>query len=390
MMLKRGWPAFGPAPGRVINVPPFRRTLPDLLMGPTRPVIEPAATAARRRPGMRMPRWTSTPDSLVAWGWYVEGLRMEVDDLDVASSRAAAGEGFVWLGLHDPTDADMAEFARRFDLHPLAIEDAVEGHTRSKLELFDDTLFAVISTVAYVDHDAVTETSEIVSTGQIMVFVGPNFVMTVRRGQNTPLRTLRSKLEAQPERLAEGPATVLYSVLDRVVDDYMRVVSEFDTDIDEIEADVFGDQDGHEIDRVYQLKRELIEFKRAVVPLGQPLNQLALRSFPTIPEEARAYFREVADHHLEAREAIASFDDMLSNIMQASMARVSLDENADMRKISAAVAILAVPTTIGAVYGMNFDYMPELHTHYGYFFVLAAMATAMLITYGFFRRRHWL
>ena len=330
------------------------------------------------------------PDSLVAWGWYVDGARMAGDDLELATARATDGEGFVWMGLKDPTDADMEQFARSFQLHPLAIEDAVEGHTRSKLEVFDDTLFTVISTVAYLEHAAVTPSSEIVTTGQIMVFLGPNFVLTVRRGSATPLHALRARLQLEPQRLAEGPHIVLYAVLDHVVDDYMQVVDEFENDIDRIEADVFGSQDGGEVDRVYQIKSELIEFRRAVVPLGQPLSQLAQRNFANIPDDARAYFREVADHHLEAREAIISFDDMLTNIMQASLARVTLEDNQDMRKISAAVAILAVPTTLGAVWGMNFTYMPELHARYGYAAALVIMVVAMILTYLFFRRRNWL
>lgn len=330
------------------------------------------------------------PDSLVAWGWYVDGVRMEGADLAAATDRARAGEGFVWMGLKDPTDADMSGFARSFDLHPLAIEDAVQGHPRSKLDVFDDTVFTVMSTVDYVEHATLTDTSEIVTTGQIMLFLGPHFVLTVRRGEASPLRTLRARLEAEPERLAQGPHIVLHAVLDLVVDDYLRVVDAFENDIDEIEADVFGSQDGGEVGRVYQIKRELIEFRRAVVPLGQPLSRLATGSFTTVPESARAYFREVADHHLGAREAIVSFDDMLTNIMQASLARVSLKDNQDMRKISAAVAILAVPTTLGAVWGMNFQYMPELHAHYGYAAALIVMLAAMGATFLFFRRRNWL
>ncbi len=363
---------------------PRRRTLPELLLVPPRPRETPTTA-----PVAQSPHWSTTPDSLVAWGWYVNGRRQDTDDLATASHRARHGEGFVWMGLHDPTDADMAEFARGFRLHPLAIEDAVEGHTRSKLERFDDTLFAVVSTVAYVEHEEITESSEIVSTGQIMVFLGPHFVLTVRRGENTPLRSLRQDLEADPDKLAEGAHMVLYKVLDAVVDDYNQVVEEFETDVDDIEEDVFS-EDGNHIERLYQIKRQLIEFRRAVAPLAVPLNQLALRNYETIPESAKAYFREVADHHLEAREAIGSFDDVLTNIMQASIARVSLSDNRDMRKISAYLAILVWPTTVGAVYGMNFINMPELRLHYGYFFALLLMAVLMLVTGWFFRRRRWL
>lgn len=362
------------------------RSLPELLLKQQNQ----QAPRQNRRSTLRRPQWNTTPDSVVAWGWYVDGERVDTDDLDLASQRASEGEGFVWLGLKDPTDADMAQFARRFDLHPLAIEDAVEGHTRSKLEVFDDTVFTVVSTVNYIDHDITDEAPEIVETGQIMVFMGPNFVMTVRRGESTPLQTLRRRLENQPQRLSEGPYFVLYSVLDVIVDDYGRVVTEFETDVEELEVEVFSARDDKEIDRLYAVKRELIEFRRAVVPLTAPLAQLANRSFPNIPEDARAYFREVADHHTEAREAIQSFDDMLSNMMDATIARVSLEDNRDMRRMSAALAVLVPPTTIGSVYGMNFDRMPELHTQYGYFVALGVMFTAMLSIYLWFRHKKWL
>lgn len=365
-------------------MPDSRRHLPVL-----RPV---ARVATRPRPTARRQtrQWATTPDSIQAWALYIDGVKAEVESLEAATERAKEGEGFVWLGLKDPTDEDMASFARQFDLHPLAIEDAVEGHTRSKLEQFDDTLFCVISTVAYVDHETVTETSEIVSTGQIMIFVGENFLLTVRRGDNTPLRSLRRTLETLPEELQVGPAYVFYKILDRVVDEYMAVVGEFEIDIDEVEEDIFSRQGTTEVDRVYNLKRELIEFKRAVVPLAAPLQALSTRSYPVIPDETRAYFREVADHHTDSREAILSFDEVLSTILQAGMARISLEDNRDMRRLSAILGILAVPTTLGAVYGMNFDNMPELHTEYGYFVVLAVMIAGMLGCYLVFRQRRWI
>ncbi len=330
------------------------------------------------------------PSSVVAWGWYVDGVRQPGDDIELASARASAGEGFVWLGLKDPSDADLQGFAEQFDLHPLAVEDAVEGHTRSKLEQFGDTLFTVISTVAYIDHEELTDSSEIVSTGQMMIFLGKHFVLTVRRGEHAQLSSLRSRLEQQPERLLQGPATVLYSIADKIIDDYMDVVAKFEEDIDEVEARVFSRQGTHEVDRVYQLKRELIEFRRAVVPMGPPLQYLATRSYVAVPEETRAYFRELADHHLAAREAVTSFDDVLSTILQAGLARVSIADNEDMRKISAWVAIIAVPTMIAGIYGMNFKDMPELNWHYSYYVVLSLLALIMISLFVGFKRNRWL
>lgn len=338
----------------------------------------------------RVPHWQTTPDSVVAWGWYVDGVRQPSDDLPHATERAKQGEGFVWLGLKDPTNEDMTQFATQFHLHPLAIEDAVEGHTRSKLEFFKDTVFAVLSTVAYVEQDREQQTAEVVSTGQIMVFLGANFIMTVRRGEQSPLRTMREELEQQPEFLARGPHVVLYSVFDRVVDDYLQVVAEIEEDLDEVEERVFVPTGPIDLSTVYALKREVIEFRRGVAPLSLPLTLLASREIPLIPDEARAYFREVADHHTEAREAVASFDDVLTNLLQAGLARLSVKDNQDMRKISAAVAILAVPTLVGAVYGMNFTYMPELDYHWAYFITLGVMVAVMAALYLVFRRNKWL
>jgi len=327
---------------------------------------------------------------VIAWAWYVNGVRQKIDDLTTAARRACDGEGFVWLGLKDPTDADLLGLSSQFDLHPLAIEDAVHGHARSKLEMFGDDLFMVISTVAYVDHEELTETSEIVSTGQVMIFLGDHFVITVRRGEHAQLSDLRRSLEADPQRLAQGPSTVLYAIADKIIDDYMEVVREFETDLDEVETRVFSRQGQHEVDRVYQLKRELIEFKRSVVPLGPPLLRLATRDLPVIPPEAKAYFRELADHHTEAREAMSAFDEVLTSILQAGLARASVADNEDMRRISAWVAIVAVPTMVAGVYGMNFAYMPELTWRYGYFAVLIVLGMIMISLYVGFKRNRWM
>ena len=331
-----------------------------------------------------------TADSVVAWAWYVDGVRRPVADLATAARQALAGQGFVWLGLKDPLDEDLEALADQFDLHPLAVEDAAHGHRRSKLEVFGETLFMVLSTVAYVDHEELTETSEVVATGQVMVFLGERFVITVRRGEHAQLSSMRRALEADPERLARGPSEVLYALADKIIDDYLGVVAEFETDIDETETRVFSRGGQHEVDRVYQVKRELIEFKRSVLPLGAPLMRLATRDLPGVPADSRAYFRELADHHTEAREAVASFDEVLSSILQAGVARASVADNEDMRKISAWVAIVAVPTMVAGVYGMNFDYMPETQWRYGYFAVLGLIAVIMTVLYLGFKRNRWL
>ncbi len=330
------------------------------------------------------------PSSVVSWGHYVNGRRQPGDDLEEASAHALSGHGFVWMGLKDPTDADLTHFATQFNLHPLAIEDAVEGHTRSKLEQFGDTLFMVISTLAYVDHDQVTATSEIISTGQLMIFLGPHFVLTVRRGEQSALGAIRAALEADPERLARGAWSVLYAIADHVIDSYQAVVEEMGEDVEEAEARAFSRHGQDDVQAIYQLKRELIEFKRAVVPLGMPLHFLASKTYGAVPVEAQAYFRELADHHVQAREAVASYDEVLDSVLQAALARASFIDNEDMRKISAWVAIVAVPTLIAGIYGMNFTIMPGADVKYGFWVCLGVMIAIMVVLWVNFKRNRWL
>ncbi|WP_052462637.1 magnesium and cobalt transport protein CorA [Nigerium massiliense] len=326
----------------------------------------------------------------VSWAWYADGRRQPTDDFRHAVESARSDAGYVWLGLRDPSEELMDDVAMLFELHELASEDVIEGHKRSKLEAFDDSLFMVISTVDYVEHDKLTETSEIVSTGEIMVFLGSWYVITVRKGGRPQMRNLRRGFESDRAEMEMGPWRVLYRVLDLVIDDFAETGREMETDVGEVEAAVFAKDGTHEIERPYQLKRELIEFKRTVHPLQAPLTVLQTRPFPAIPEDARAYFRELGDHLLATRESIASLDEVLTSVLSAALTRTSVADNQDMRKISAAVAMLAVPTLIGAIYGMNFDNMPELHTKYGYFVVLGVMATGMLLVWLYFRRRRWL
>ena len=266
----------------------------------------------------------------------------------------------------------------------------MHGHTRSKLEMFGDDLFMVISTVAYVEHEELTDTSEVVATGQVMVFLGDHFVITVRRGEHAQLSACAARWRPTRTGWPAGRRRCCTRSPTRSSTTTCDVVAEFEKDVDEVETSVFSRQGQHEVERVYQLKRELIEFKRSVMPLGAPLLRLATRELPVIPPEAKAYFRELADHHTEAREAVASFDEVLTSILQAGLARASVADNEDMRKISAWVAIVAVPTMIAGIYGMNFTNMPELYTKYGYFVVLGVIIVVMIALYVGFKRNKWL
>ncbi|MGW1156639.1 magnesium/cobalt transporter CorA [Streptomyces sp. NPDC002513] len=353
------------------------------------------ARLARRRARVDLSHPARSPlgSAVVNCVTYREGVRVPDGGNLVESVERVrrSDDGFVWLGLHEPTDQEFAGIAELFDLHPLAAEDAVEAHQRPKLERYGETLFAVFKTVCYVEHKELTATSEVVSTGEIMVFIGPAFVITVRHGRHGSLGPLREELEAHPQQLAKGPAAVLHAIADHVVDDYLSVTDAVQEDIDQVETDVFA-ENGARLDpgRIYQLKRELLELKRAVAPLDRPLQELATRPIRVIAPEIQAYFRDVFDHLLRATEQIASFDELLNSILQAHLAQVSLAQNDDMRRITAWAALIAVPTMVTGVYGMNFTYMPELHWRLGYPLVLVVIAVACLVLYRGFKRNGWL
>ncbi|MEC4018614.1 magnesium and cobalt transport protein CorA [Streptomyces sp. H27-D2] len=325
---------------------------------------------------------------------YVDGVREEGRyTAEEALARVRkTGRGFVWIGLHEPSESELSGIAGLFGLHPLAVEDAVHAHQRPKAEHYDDTLFTIFKTVCYVDHAELTATSEVVDTGALMAFTGRDFIITVRHGGHGSLGLLRESLEAVPEQLAKGPSVVLHAVADHVVDDYVSVSEGVQVDIDAVETEVFaqGTDRGADAGRIYQLKRELLELRRAVAPLDRPLQELSTRPTPLVDPDIRAYFRDVADHLTRVTEQVNAFDDLLNSILQANLAQVTVAQNEDMRKISAWVAIIAVPTMICGVYGMNFDHMPELRWTYGYPFILAVIATACAVIHRGFRRNGWL
>jgi magnesium transporter len=353
------------------------------------------ARLARRRPRVDLSHPARSPlgSSVVNCVTYRDGVRVPGggDLVDTVERVRKSGGGFVWLGLHEPTDDEFAGIAELFDLHPLAVEDAVEAHQRPKLERYGETLFAVFKTVCYVEHEQLTATSEVVNTGEIMVFVGEDFVITVRHGMHGSLGPLREGLEADPRQLAKGPAAVLHAIADHVVDDYLSVTDAVQADIDQVEADVFA-ENGARADpgRIYQMKRELLELKRAVVPLARPVEDLATRPIRVVDPEIQAYFRDVLDHLMRAKEQIAAFDELLNSILQAHLAQVTVAQNEDMRKITAWAAVIAVPTMVCGVYGMNFDNMPELHWRFGYPLVIVLISAACLALYRGFRRSGWL
>ncbi|MEV6197944.1 magnesium and cobalt transport protein CorA [Streptomyces sp. NPDC051920] len=350
-------------------------------------------TRRNRRVDLSHPARSPLGSSVVNCVAYRDGVRIpEGSDLVETVRRIRKrDDGFVWLGLHEPTDVEFAGIAELFDLHPLAVEDAVEAHQRPKLEWYGDTLFAVFKTVCYVEHTELTANSEVVNTGEIMVFVGPDFVISVRHGRHGSLGPLREELESDPKQLSKGPAAVLHAIADHVVDEFVSVTDSVQADIDHVEADVFAENGARaDAGRIYQLKRELLELKRAVIPLARPVQELTTRPTGVIAPEIQAYFRDVSDHLLRVTEQIAAFDELLNSILQAHLAQVTVAQNEDMRKITAWAAVIAVPTMVCGVYGMNFDNMPELHWRFGYPIVISAISVGCLILYRGFRRNGWL
>ncbi|MEV7833311.1 magnesium/cobalt transporter CorA [Streptomyces subrutilus] len=320
---------------------------------------------------------------------YRDGRRSEApEDFSEALAEArATGDAFLWVGMHEPSEAEFDHVRREFGLHPLAVEDALTAHQRPKLEVYDDSLFVVLKPVRY-DDDRDT-----VTTGELMVFMGDSFVVTVRHGEESPLAAVRRRLEHEPDVLRHGPTAVLYAVSDAVVDEYIEVAAELQADLEELEAEVFAPNtpdSKNTASRIYAFKRQVLEFRRATSPLLQPMDRLAFGNVPFVHEHARPFFRDVADHLTKANEYIEGLDRLLSDALSAHLAQMGVRQNDDMRKISAWAAMAAVPTMLAGIYGMNFDHMPELTWTWGYPAVVALMVGVCLGLHRLFKRRGWL
>ncbi|MEU3371987.1 magnesium/cobalt transporter CorA [Streptomyces sp. NPDC006660] len=330
------------------------------------------------------------PAMIVDCAIYRQGRRTEgpEDFSDALAQARATGDSFLWVGLHEPTEEEFDRVSTEFGLHALAVEDALKAHQRPKLDVYDGSLFMVLKPVVYEPE------SDTVSTGELMLFVGDGFVVTVRHGEGAPLKAVRHRLEAEPELLRHGPTTVLYAVSDAVVDHYTEVAAELQTDLEELEARIFspsgGDDTKNTASRIYTFKRQLQEFRRATGPLAQPVQRLASAGVPFVNAASQPFFRDVDDHLVRANEAVEGLDRLLSDILSAHLAQVSVRQNDDMRKISAWAAMAAVPTMLAGVYGMNFDHMPELHWRWSYPALIVLMVVLELGLYRLFKRRGWL
>ena len=381
---------------RIVRSTPRHPSLTNPLYSPGSPSVDPRTSVAQPDDVAR----SSVAVNVV----YNDGVRLAQPGSLAATyallrERGDAHTGdLAWIGLVRPNETDLASLAAEFDLHELAIEDAVETHQRPKLERYGKTLFVVLRAARYDDR------REEVDFSELHVFVGDDFVLTVRHGQAPDLSSVRRRMEADPELLALGPEAVLYAILDRVVDDYAPVVAGLGNDIDEIETEVFrGDPTVSR--RIYELSREVIEFQRAAAPLRAILHGLAagFDKYGIDPELQRA-LRDVQDHVEQVVDRVEGFRQLLQNILLVNSALVgqrqneetkilseaSLAQNEEVKKISAWAAILFAPTLVGTVYGMNFQHIPELAWDLGYPFALGLMGMVSVVLFTVFRRRTWL
>ena len=320
---------------------------------------------------------------------YRDGVRdSDISTFDDLFAVCRSGEAMAWLGLYEPTREELESVALVFGLHELAVEDAIKAHQRPKFERYGETLFVVLRPARYVDE------TETVVFGEVEIFVGPHFVISVRHGDAPDLGHVRRTLEARPDILKRGPIAVVYGIVDHVVDSYLPVVSGLENDIDEIEDEVFSGS-ATVSRRTYELTREVIQFQRSTKPLAGILARLI--DLPDVDAEERRYLRNVHDHAVRIEDQVDGFRVLLQNILSVhltletkSLTEISIHQNEQVQKISAWAAILFAPTLIGTIYGMNFDRMPELHWRLGYPMAIALMLAVSLALYLIFKRRRWI
>ncbi len=315
---------------------------------------------------------------------YVDGRREKASpSLEDTCEASRQKGGFAWIGLYEPTEEEFEAVASEFDLHKLAVEDAITAHQRPKIERYGDSVFVVLKSARYRDE---TETVEF---GEIHAFVGPGFIITVRHGKASELHEVRDRLEKDPELLRRGPGAVMYAILDRVVDDYAPVSQGLETDIDEIEAEVFGGN-ASVSRRIYALSREVIGFRRATQPLNDMLESMIEGQVYDFDPELHRYLRDVQDHALRTTEQVEAFRELLSNILSVNLTLVGINQNDEVKKISAWAAILFAPTLVAGIYGMNFEHMPELTWVFGYPFALTLMVMTAFLLHRIFKKAGWL
>ena len=332
--------------------------------------------------------------AIVGCGLFVGGVAVEdpgpAADLARLHEKARAQDGaFVWLGLHEPTEAALTRVAEVFGLDPMTVEDILHREQRVKVERYDDVMFLVVRAAQYVEPDLVTAAGEGVSTGFVRLFVGPHFVITVRQGTVMELGSVRADLSSDPATLAQGPWSVVHAVLERLVDGYAGIATAMQADVDALEAAVFDPRTPVTVEQIYQLKRRLMRFKAAVLPLQRPLATLLSKQF-ALPKEIRRYLSDVAGDHAGVVEQVVGFDEVLNALLEARLTQLTVEQNNDLRKIASWAAMAALPTAVAGLHGMNFTDLPGRSWHYGYPSVVVVLLAGLAVLYRLLRRAGWL
>ena len=322
---------------------------------------------------------------IVDYALYQNGIRYtETSNLPELIMKAKTEGGFVWLGLAEPTQIEFDKIVGDFRFHPLAIEDAITAKQRPKFEEYPGVQFCVLKTVFY------DEEKSLVSTGEIFCFIGEYFIVVVRHGDGAPLKNTRHILENNPEHLAKGPYAVLHAVIDHVIDCYIDIAAELEQDVMQVENKVFSGKRQTQSQDIYFLKREVIEFRHAIDPLLSPLQKLASEGALHINPTLTPFFRDTLDHLSRASDAAAGLDALLTSALQADLAHIQVQQNSDMRKITSYVALASVPTMVAGIYGMNFEFMPELGWKFGYPLVVGSLVVLTGVLYRKFKKSEWL
>jgi magnesium transporter len=315
---------------------------------------------------------------------YTDGIRTDLDIDEIGDTLCRPGQ-FVWLGLYEPDEALLRRVQNKFQLHDLAIEDAYSAHQRPKLELYKDSLFVVLHTAQR------SGTPPKLEFGETHVFLGRNYVVTVRHGSLRSHVGVRARCESTPQLLAKGPGYVLYALMDFVIDQYLPIVRALEEEVQELEEVILAEQPASAATAtIYRLRRDLLALRRAVSPLVEVCNRLMRFEMPNVPDDIRVYFRDVYDHVVRLNEAIDAQRELLTTALEAHLAMMSVSQNEHMKRLAAWAAMIAVPTMIAGVYGMNFSNMPELSWRYGYYASLAVMAITVGALYAAFKRSGWL
>jgi magnesium transporter len=322
---------------------------------------------------------------IVDYALYQDGRRNHRDaSISELIDLAHREGGFIWVGVSEPSTTEFAELAEKFRFHPLAVEDAVMAKQRAKLEMYEGMTFVVLRTTFY------EESTSQVTTGEILAFLGDHYIVVVRHGEGSPLTGVRSKLETNPTLLAHGPYAVLHAIADSVIDTYIAIADELEKDVIEVEQSVFSDRKAFNSEKIYFLKRELLEFRHAIHPLDIPLQRLAVDFNDIVPDALSPFFRDTLDHLKSAVDSADGLDNLLTSALSADLAHVQVQQNADMRKITSWVALAATPTMLAGIYGMNFDHMPELRWTFGYPLVVGFMALVTGTLFYKFKKSGWL